>query len=160
MKRLSGKTSVRLIGITIFLAFISISGEPVVEGPTVPNVPAPTESPGPIPEVTPPESAPGQWVYTTQYGWLWMPYGQNYVYFPVYGDPCMFVYYPVAGWTWIVAPWLWGWGPVPYFGPSGGSRFGWYGQGWGRSWRGSRDHRSPGFASRFRGEFDRPGRRR
>ena len=35
----------------------------------------------------PPEQPPstGQWVYTTQYGWIWMPYGAQYTYEPTNG---------------------------------------------------------------------------
>jgi hypothetical protein len=74
-------------------------------------------------------SATGQWVYTQQYGWIWMPYGDQYAYTPqdtggtVY--PSEYVYYPAYGWTWISAPWIWGWGPRVYF--SVGPRFyGWF----------------------------------
>ena len=32
---------------------------------------------------------PGQWIYTQQYGWIWMPYGDAYAYVPPagYGAP-------------------------------------------------------------------------
>jgi len=75
---------------------------------------------------------PGQWVYTQQYGWLWMPYGTPYTYLPPNdGTPDMYVYYPTVGWCWVVAPWVWGWGPVPYWGIYGTVGFGWYGYGYG-----------------------------
>lgn len=63
-----------------------------------------------------------------------MPYADAYTYAPAdgYGEPYMYVYYPVYGWTWVVAPWVWGWGPWPFFGPWGSWRFGWYAHGW---WR-------------------------
>jgi hypothetical protein len=80
----------------------------------------------------------GQWVYTQQYGWVWMPYGDDYSYVPPggEGEPYEYVYYPDYGWTWIVAPWIWGFGPWPYFGVFGPAHFGWYGHGWWRSpWR-------------------------
>jgi hypothetical protein len=38
---------------------------------------------------------------------------------------------------WLAAPWVWGWGPYPYFGIRGPYGFGWYtgliraGYGWG-----------------------------
>jgi len=88
-----------------------------------------------------PSGAPaGQWVYTNQYGWVWMPYGPQYVDEGTYGaaTPYQFVYTVRLGWTWCAAPWLWGWGPYPWFGRLGPSRFGWYrglyrsGYGWGR----------------------------
>ncbi|MBX3155312.1 MAG: hypothetical protein KF773_04900 [Deltaproteobacteria bacterium] len=60
----------------------------------------------------------GQWVYTEQYGWVWMPYSDAYVYTPEYatgGYPYQYVYYPSYGWTWLVAPWIWGIGITPFF---------------------------------------------
>ena len=85
-------------------------------------------------------SIAGQWVYTTQYGWVWMPYGPQYVDEGTYGarTPYQYVYTPSFGWAWCSAPWLWGWGAYPWFGPLGPDRFGWYrglyrsGYGWGR----------------------------
>lgn len=80
----------------------------------------------------------GQWVYTQQYGWVWMPYGDAYTSVPPggYGQPYQYLYYPAYGWTWVVAPWVWGFGPWPYFGFFGPSRFAWYGYGWWRNpWR-------------------------
>jgi len=90
--------------------------------------------------VSPPPNQAGQWVYTSQYGWVWMPYGQQYVDEGAYGaaSPYQYVYCVGAGWSWIAAPWLWGWGPYPYFGVWGPLHFGWYrglyrsGYGWGR----------------------------
>jgi len=113
-----------------------------------PSVPAPAENP-PAPPANPPEppaqpqaqaesQTSGQWVYTQQYGWVWMPYGESYTYAPSTGEgePYEYVYYPSYGWTWVVAPWVWGLGPWPYFGAFGPSHFGWYGHGWWRSpWR-------------------------
>jgi hypothetical protein len=91
----------------------------------------------------PPTIAPnqtGQWVYTNQYGWVWMPYAQQYVDEGTYGasSPYQYVYCVNVGWSWVAAPWLWGWGAYPYFGAWGPSHFGWYrglyraGYGWGR----------------------------
>jgi hypothetical protein len=81
----------------------------------------------------------GQWVYTQQYGWVWMPYGAKYISEGSTGDgtPYAYVYDPSDGWAWLAAPWVWGWGPYPYFGVRGPGRFGWYtglmhaGYGWG-----------------------------
>lgn len=81
----------------------------------------------------------GQWVYTSQYGWVWMPYGNQYTYEGSANDayPYSYVYYPSYGWMWLAAPWVWGWGAYPYFGPRGPAGFGWYaglhraGYGWG-----------------------------
>jgi hypothetical protein len=72
--------------------------------------------------------ATGQWVYTSQYGWVWMPYGTQYTYTPtdtgVY--PSEYVYYPTYGWTWVTAPWVFGWGVQPFFGVYGPWHYGWY----------------------------------
>jgi hypothetical protein len=112
--------------------------------PVQPPAPPPTDVIPPVPEnPAPPAEQPsvvsqqpnasGQWVYTNQYGWVWMPYGNAYTYVPPTGDvPDMYVYYPNVGWSWVVAPWVWGWGPSPYFGAFGTVGFGWYGVGFGR----------------------------
>ncbi len=112
--------------------------------PVQPPSPAPTNlPPPPSAEVTVPPSdeagasdqqvaSTGQWVYTDQYGWVWMPYGDAYTYVPPSGAvPDMYVYYPTVGWCWVVAPWLWGLGPMPFFGIYGPRYFGWYGHGYG-----------------------------
>jgi hypothetical protein len=60
----------------------------------------------------------GQWVYTDQYGWIWMPYSDSYIYTPndtTGGYPYQYVYYPTYGWTWLSAPWVWGFGVQPFF---------------------------------------------
>lgn len=108
-----------------------------------PTPPPATQAPAP-PEAQPqaePSSAPaGEWVFTGEYGWLWMAYGDAYTFTPdyEYGDPYMYVYYPAVGWTWVVAPWLWGRGPMPYFVAGGGVKFVWHGCGWGEHWHGDR----------------------
>jgi len=90
---------------------------------------APTEAP-PAPEAQP--SPGGQWVNTEQYGWIWIPYGKQYTYVPedqqVFPDE--YVYYPVYGWRWVVAPWVYGYGPVPYWGPLGLSLYLWWAHPW------------------------------
>jgi hypothetical protein len=118
-----------------------------------PNAPAPAQPPPPPPQEPPPPPAEaqnvepdqnqpaevvasqpqqppssGQWVYTTQYGWVWMPYGAQYVYEPTYEGayPYSYVYYPANGWIWLSSPWVWGWGPWPYFGVYGPRFFVWY----------------------------------
>jgi hypothetical protein len=114
------------------------------EEPSAPSTGPPEELPPPAPSQVPepPTSEPpstssvpeGQWVYTQQYGWIWMPYADDFTYVPPagYGAPYMYVYYPYYGWTWLSAPWVWGWGAWPYFGAYGPSHFAWYGYGW---WR-------------------------
>jgi hypothetical protein len=134
------------------------------QAPVQPTSPQPTRQPPPPPVNPPPlqaQAAPpaqppqaaapgGQWVYTPQYGWLWMPYGNQYVYSPegtaVY--PSEYVYRPAYGWVWLSAPWVWGWGPRIHF--SVGPRyFGWYHRGFVRHGV----FRGPGFRSGFRGSF-------
>jgi hypothetical protein len=105
----------------------------------------------PAPALPPATAAPqqtGQWVYTNQYGWVWMPYGQQYVDEGTYGasSPYQYVYCVGVGWSWVAAPWLWGWGAYPYFGVWGPSHFAWYrglyraGYGWGRYRGGGRSY--------------------
>jgi hypothetical protein len=123
-----------------------------VPPPTTPDMapsqaPPPTETPPPEMPPPPPQAAPavppaavaqppaapaGQWVRTVQYGWLWIPYGQEYTYIPA--DPQVFpeeyVYYPVYGWRWVAAPWVFGYGPEPLWGAPGIRLFAWYTRPW------------------------------
>jgi hypothetical protein len=97
-------------------------------GPQAPI--APTTSPVPLPS--------GQWVFTQEYGWLWMPHHQRYA--QVIENPARrfgysavayeYVYCPVLGWHWVVAPWVLRFGAVPYWGTSGPERFAWYAHPW------------------------------
>lgn len=111
-----------------------------------PSTPPVERSPAATAQPTP----PGQWVYTQQYGWIWMPYADAYTYLPPdgYGEPYEYVYWPTYGWTWVVAPWVWGWGPWPFFGVHGAFRFAWFGHGWWRSpwhWHAAPGPFHPGF---------------
>jgi hypothetical protein len=133
------------------------SSEPAPEEASPPfaqaeTPPPPTEAPAPPtqPQAATQSAPAGQWVYTQQYGWLWMPYSDAFTSVPAngYGEPYQYVYSSAAGWTWVVAPWVWGIGPWPYFGVYGPSHFGWYGHGWWRS--PGRWHFSP---APFRGGF-------
>ncbi|HTP28502.1 MAG TPA: hypothetical protein VMK12_22950 [Anaeromyxobacteraceae bacterium] len=106
-----------------------------LEAPPPASVPAPPPaSPAPPAPVAPQPNvaATGQWVYTGQFGWLWMPYGQEYVNIPddpqVYPD--QYVYYPAYGWRWVVAPWVYGYGPAPYWGAFGPRYYAWYAHPW------------------------------
>src|SRR5262249_16173672 len=80
------------------LFFTNYSGAQDHQAPQ-PNTPAPTNAPPPPPDQPPvppeqtdsqvvasaPEQQPaaqGQWVYTSQYGWVWLPYGAQYTYEP------------------------------------------------------------------------------
>jgi len=109
---------------------------PLPEPPPPQLAPPPGEiaQPAPVPGVPPQAAAgpAGQWVYTNQYGWLWMPYGQEYTYVPAdtQAFPDQYVYYPAYGWRWIVAPWVYGYGPSPYWGAPGPRYFVWYSRPW------------------------------
>src|SRR5712692_3853764 len=105
------------------------AAQPTTAAPIETPPPPPEEPPAPpeqvqmqAPQATVPQSgqqvSTGQWVYTYQYGWLWMPYGAQYSYEPstVGAYPYAYVYYPIYGWTWLTSPWVWGLGPLPYFG--------------------------------------------
>jgi hypothetical protein len=99
-----------------------------------PSAPVPSASSSPSKPLCP----RGQWVYTAQYGWVFMPYEDTYAYLPPgpEGKPLEYVYQPARGWTWVVAPWMWGLGPWPYFGEQGPLDFGWYERGlWRTPWR-------------------------
>jgi len=100
--------------------------------------------------------AAGQWVDTSEYGWIWMPYGDQYTHEGVASDasPYAYAYYPSYGWMWLAAPWVWGWGTQPYFGSLGPAGFGWYrghfrtGYGWGSYPGGGRSGYGLGGANR------------
>jgi len=77
-----------------------------------------------------PSNAAGEWVYTTQYGWVFMPYEQQYTHVVEDGGVAHeFVFYPSFGWRWVVAPWVLGVGPHPYF-AHGPVHFAWYARPW------------------------------
>jgi hypothetical protein len=103
---------------------------PPAEQPSAPQQPQANAQPeGQVTAAVP----PGQWVYTQQYGWVWMPYSDAYTSVPPgdSGVPYAYVYYPAwSAWTWVAAPWVWGIGPWPFFGFYGAVSFGWYAHGW------------------------------
>jgi hypothetical protein len=120
---------------------------------TMPSTPPPSNAPPssqpPPPPTSPPPTAqpmephagvanstpgspgvPGEWVNTNQYGWVWVPYDQQYTHVVEdSGVAYEFVYYPSFGWRWVVAPWVLGIGPGPYF-MHGPRRFAWYARPW------------------------------
>ncbi len=128
---------------------------PAEQPPAPPASPPPVQvQPGaPVPQMQPaPQASSGQWVYTQQYGWLWMPYGDQYVSSPEnpYGTvyPYEYVYRPAYGWTWLTAPWVWGWGPEIYFGLGGPRYYNWFHH---RGFVGHGVFRGPGFRGELRG---------
>jgi hypothetical protein len=123
-----------------------------------PATAAALEPQAPPPAVLPPapsqqyQAAPsGQWVYTQQYGWLWMPYGAQYASDRGVNDPYLYCYGPTYGWRWLAAPWVVGWGVSPSFGAYGPGRFAWYRPGPGH--RGWAQGRVYGGGFRDRGHF-------
>ncbi len=106
---------------------------PFADSPPLPWAPEPElgrppEKVPPAPVRAPAPARDGQWVYTSQYGWLFMPYGSQYTSEGSTRDvyPKAYVYKPSQGWTWLAAPWVWGWGAYPYFGPAGPRNYAWY----------------------------------
>lgn len=91
---------------------------------------------------------PGQWVFTTQYGWLWLPYEQGYTYVsPDASFAYMYTYNPTFGWRWVGAPWVLGVGPSPRWGVYGTAHFAFYSHPWfrgGVGYRGGAEHRGSG----------------
>lgn len=113
-------------------------GTPQLAQQVQPPSPQPQDLPPPPPEDLPPvpqeqvavppqqPAATGQWIFTAQYGWIWMPYGDEYV-SPASSDayaPYAYVYHPPRGWIWLAAPWINGWGVLPQFGVQSGIRHG------------------------------------
>src|SRR5689334_22672687 len=90
--------------------------------------PAPITAPPPMPNGV--SINDGQWVYTSQYGWVWLPWDQAYTSIPAAGTPLMYAYGPSLGWSWISAPWVYGWGTAPYYGSYGYARFAWHARPW------------------------------
>lgn len=88
-------------------------GEPATPAERDPAAPpdASQAAPPPAPSGEPP-AAPdpeGRWVYSAQYGWIWVPYAGPYAQVPPpgYGTSHVYVYYPSYGRTWVAAPWVW-----------------------------------------------------
>lgn len=104
---------------------------PPAQPPQTAYAPAAPAAPAPVPE--------GEWVFTQQYGWVWMPYAGDYVSVPQVAGalPQAYVYAPAYGWSWVAAPWVFHWGVRPYWGARGPVRFVWARPGYYRAplWR-------------------------
>jgi len=154
----------KLMFVPVAISLLCNSALSQAEEPAVPeSVPvAPPPAPPPPATATNPASPPapdGQWVYTNQYGWLWMPYGQPYTYVRPDSDVAyVYAYYPAYGWRWVDSPWVFGLGPAPYWGVRGRVGFAWYAHPWFHSayafhgYRGGVAH-APRFAGRAAGGF-------
>jgi hypothetical protein len=108
--------------------------DPQYQPPAMPEPPAPPQAAAvdyAAAEYAPTPAAPpapgGQWVYTNQYGWVWMPYGANYTYVAGSSIAYSYAYYPRFGWRWISSPWVVGVGPSPFWGRLGPVHYAWYG---------------------------------
>lgn len=108
--------------------------------------PAPQQSPpqqyAPAPQqYTPPPPQPaqpaanswvysypsGQWVYSSDRGWIWVPAGASATL--VDGVPYTYLYTAGSGWNWYVSPW--GFGPYRF---GAWARRPWYPPGWRGGW--------------------------
>jgi hypothetical protein len=49
------------------------------------------------------QASGGRWVYSADYGWLWVPTGSTTA--EIDGVPYTYLYTPAYGWTWYVSPW-------------------------------------------------------
>jgi uncharacterized membrane protein YgcG len=127
----------RLAALCVAATFLACFAGPSAEAQPDQVAVAPPGPPPPGAPPPPPGSGvpDGQWVYTQQYGWIWMTTGDQFTYVPPdgTGEPLEYVYYGPAGWTWIAAPWVWGYGPRPYWGRARPERFAWYRHGYWRS---------------------------
>jgi hypothetical protein len=86
------------------------------KGAAPPAAPATPATPATPTTTTDGKFPPGQWAYTSQYGWTWMPYAPEFVYQPPgLTVPMMYVYTTATGWAWLSAPWVTGLGPRPFF---------------------------------------------
>jgi hypothetical protein len=98
-----------------------------------PQASAPQQAPYQGQEAPPPgwvqvdPQGTGQWVYTPDYGWVWVPAGT--VSQDAEGVPYSYLYTPTYGWTWYVSPW--GVGPYYY---GGWVRHPWHPVGWRGGW--------------------------
>lgn len=125
----AGEDPMKTLSSLIVAFFVGFAVLPALAQTTAP--PLPSAPPPPPKELPPPPSGPsaapdGQWIYTSQYGWVWMPHASDYVAPSSPGAPPYgYVYYPRVGWTWVSAPWVIGWGPVPHF-THAASHFHWF----------------------------------
>jgi hypothetical protein len=78
--------------------------------PPAPPPAPPQEQPQAAQDQAPPPPAQwvysypsGQWVFTSQDGWIWVPAGTSSA--PVDGVPYSYLYTPGFGWNWYISPW-------------------------------------------------------
>jgi hypothetical protein len=97
--------------------------------PPVQQPPAPPAPPAPAPPPPPAARriAAGQWVYSDESGWMWVPAGASPSY--VDGVPYVYLYTRTHGWTWYVSPW----GPSRFYKGAWVHRA-WHPRGWRGGW--------------------------
>lgn len=112
----------KLLGILSASSLILLAGTNAVaqdappateEGPpvqTAPPAPPQDQTQAPVQPTSPAPQAGGQWAYTAQYGWVWVPSDASTT--TVEDQPYAYLYTPSYGWTWYASPWGFG---VPYF---------------------------------------------
>jgi hypothetical protein len=106
--------------------------ESVAKGPSA-TAAQPSSSPLSVtaqPKMAPAEAKDGQWVNTQQYGWIWLRYARESTYITPESYAYSYVYYPGNGWCWLYSPWVYGWGPTPFWGVHGRRYFAWYAHPW------------------------------
>jgi len=109
-----------LLGLAVLLRAASALAEDTPANP--PTAPPPVE---------PAADSSGQWVYTAQQGWIWIPYGPSYTYVTADGSLAYeYVYYLTFGWHWAPSPWVLGIGPARFWGVRGYARFAWHAHPW------------------------------
>jgi hypothetical protein len=101
------KTAIARMGAWSLVLVVTSSAlaqdEGYVEAPPPDEESSPsTEEPAPEPDQS---YAQGEWVYSDQYGWIWVPAGTVPV--AVNAQPYVYVYAPAYGWTWFASPWGW-----------------------------------------------------
>ena len=69
----------------------------------------------------------GQWVYSSEYGWIWVPADATTS--EADGAPYTYLYTPRFGWTWYLSPWGWG---AYHYGPW--VTHPWHPNGWHHGW--------------------------
>jgi hypothetical protein len=73
-------------------------------------------------------AAGGSWVYTLEYGRIWVPYANEHTYggMAAAASPYWYSYRPLYERLWLAEPWLWSLDVQPDFGPLGPSGLEWY----------------------------------
>jgi hypothetical protein len=113
MKTLATLSASSLILLAGANAFAQEAPPATEEGPpdqAPPPAPSQDQTQTPAQPTSPAPQAGGQWVYTAQYGWVWVPSDASTT--TVGEQPYAYLYTPSYGWTWYNSPWGFG---APYF---------------------------------------------